>query len=394
MISRVSRSLYVFSPLALALAWSLAAWGCSATGKSNTFEDEPTASAGAGGAGGAGGSQNTTSGGEGGLGISLDGGSDALLDDDASCASTSSEAQLIPLDIVILLDRSGSMTGPNWDGATKALKNYVNSPDAAGVHVGIEYFPVDPPAGVSMCDYTLYDELAVPIGELPANAAALTSSIDLEDPNGGGTPMYGAMKGAYFVATAYQDANPTHKVIMVFASDGDPNSCSGAAGNPANADTLPVIADLAEKALNYNGVKTYVIAISGASLANLNQIAAKGGTMQALDVTQNINLFLDKMKEIQASALPCDFAIPPPPAGEVFDKELVQVIYDPSDPIALSQQIPHADNLQDCGQANGWYYDNNLKPTKIVLCPKSCQTVKADFKAKVSVNFGCKPELN
>jgi hypothetical protein len=183
-------------------------------------------------------------------------------------------------------------------------------------------------------------------------------------------------------------------VIEVFASDGEPNAFDGVCDNTPGSDTIPIISDLAKSALNYNGVKTYVIAMKGATVANLDQIAAKGGTANALDVTQNVSLFFDKMKEIQAAALSCDFKIPDPPVGETFDKDLVQVIYDPSDPQKEDVQVPHADNLQDCGQSSGWYYDNNVKPTKIVLCPKSCQAVQSDQKAKISVLFGCKPDLN
>jgi hypothetical protein len=397
----VSRSFYYLSPFVLAAAWTAAVWGCSASGNNNTFDATSTTSGDPGGSGvggaaagsGAGGKPNTSSG-DGGSFINFDGGSDAMLSQDAACAATSSEAEIIPLDIIVLLDRSGSMFGDNWDGATKALKDYVQSPEAAGVNVGIVYFPIDAPPDGEDCNYQHYDDLVVPVGELPANAPALMASIDAEDPEGGGTPIYGAMKGALFVATAHQEANPTHKVILVFASDGDPNSCNGTPGNPANADTIPVIASLAESALNYNGVRTYAIAIAGASINSLNQIAQKGGTVAALDVTQNINLFLDKMKQIQASALSCDFPIPAPPVGEVFDKDLVAVTYTPSDPMAEDVELPHADNLQDCGPASGWYYDNNVKPTKIVLCPKSCQTVQSDLGAKINVLFGCKPDLN
>lgn len=388
----ISRSFYLFSPLVLAAAWSAAAWGCTATGSQRDFNDEPTGTTG--GAGGQGGHASTSSGDGGGF-INFDGGSDAPSQNDAACAATSSEAEKIPLDMIVVLDQSGSMsTGQKWDGATKALKSYVNDPSAAGVSVGLVYFPIeDPPDGID-CNYNHYKNLDVPIGVLPANAPALGASMDAHGPTGL-TPMYGAMKGALFTATAYQDANPTHKVILVLASDGDPNNCGGVAGNPPNADDIPTIAGLATSALNYNGVKTYVIAIAGSTIANLDKIAAAGGTGAALDVTANINLFLDKMKEIQAAALPCDFKIPPPPMGEVFDKDLVQVIYTPgAPPGSAGQQIPHADNLQDCGQQPGWYYDNNVKPTKIVLCPKSCQTVKADLEAKVDVAFGCAPDLN
>jgi Mg-chelatase subunit ChlD len=355
-----SRSILFFAPVLLATLWG-AAWGCSASGSSNEFPpvDSNGDPSGSGGAGGSGGIDINPGAGGGFLG---DGGPDGSFNSDAACAATSSEAKIVPLDMIILLDRSGSMAdGVKWEGATEALKQYVTSPDAAGVNVGIVYFPIDLPPDGYTCNYKHYDDLVVPIAKLPANAPALVQSIDNEDANGGGTPMYGAMKGALFAATAYQDANPLHKVILVFASDGDPNSCAFEPGNPPDADNIPTIAGLAQSALNYNGVQTYVVAIQGSSIGSLNQIAAAGGTMQALDVTANINLFLDKMKEIHP---------------------------------ALSEEIPRADNYQDCGGKTGWYYDNNVKPTKIVLCPASCQKIKDDLQSKIDVLFGCAPDIN
>jgi hypothetical protein len=379
----------LFAPLLLATVWG-AAWGCSASGQSNEFPDE-TDDDNSGGAGGTGGLDITAGVGGGFIG---DGGPEGGFDDDAACAATSSEAKIVPLDMIILLDRSGSMDdGTKWPGATEALKAYVTSPDAAGVNVGIIYFPIDAPPDGLTCNYKHYDEPVVPIAELPGNAPAFTSSIDNEGPYGGGTPMWGALKGALFAATSYQDANPLHKVILVLASDGDPNSCEFE-GFPPGSDTIPGIAQLAESALNYNGVQTFAIAMQGATVTNLDQIAAAGGTVEALDVTANINLFLDKMKEIQTKALACDFPIPEAPMGQTFDKELVAVKYTPTVNPANAEEIPRADNFGDCSGKTGWYYDNNVKPTKIVLCPASCQKIKDDLQSKIDVLFGCAPDIN
>jgi hypothetical protein len=56
--------------------------------------------------------------------------------------------------------------------------------------------------------------------------------------------------------------------------------------------------------------------------------------------------------------------------------------------------LPRADDLADCGDEPGWYYDNNKAPTKIVLCPASCNTVQNDSSAEVHVAFGCQSVLN
>lgn len=365
---------------------SSAWWGCSATSDTKVFEEptgQSTTSTTTGGGGGAGG----TAAGTGGDDIMFDAGtSDAPINDSGACAAEVAQAELIPLDIIVLLDKSGSMsTNDKWGGVTNALKTFVNDPASAGIGVGLLYFPVD--NGDGACNFLDYDEPVVPVAELPGNAPALVSSIDSEMPSGG-TPTYGALKGTLFNATAHQAANLTHKVIVVFVSDGDPNGCY-----ENSEDTIPVISDLASSALNYNGVQTYVIAIQGSIVANLNQIAAAGGTTQAYDVTANVAEFSQKMAEIRAAALSCEFVIPEPPAAQELDPEKINVSYTPGGQ-GSPQTLPQATNFADCGAGPGWYYDNNTDPTKILLCPASCTTVQADSAAEIGVLFGCKTEVN
>lgn len=361
----------------------VAAWqGCSASGDSSSFNGnggtgaQTTTSAGGG----------TTTTGVGGLDLP-DGGQGGGQGGDNTCVAEEAIADPVQLDIVILLDRSGSMSGQKWDGSVAALKTFVNDPASAGIAVGIVYFPIEAAPDNNDCNYFHYQTLDVDVAPLPGNAPSLVTSLDAQDPLGGDTPTYGGLKGALFTATALQDANPDHKVILVLASDGDPNSC------PGNQNDIPVIAALAQSALNYNGVQTYVIAISGSTVANLDQIAAAGGTGLAYDVTANVQQFSQKMAEIRAAAIGCEIIIPPPPQGETLDPDYVNVTYTPGG-MGNPQKIPKADNLGDCGAGPGWYYDNPAEPTKIIFCPASCQIIQADLEAKVSVGFGCKSDPN
>ena len=309
-----------------------------------------------------------------------------------ACAATGTEAKPVPLDMILLLDRSGSMKGPRWDGLKKALTEFVYDGDSAGINVGIVYFPIDAPTGQA-CNYKDYQKLVVDIGPLPYNTTDVVASIQSQD-QGDATPMFGAMQGTLWTAVQLKDANPTHKVIVVLVSDGDPNSCTSAptiSGDKKNG-TISDIADLAGYAKDQNGVRTYAIAIEGAKPQNLSLIAAAGGTGAAIDVTKNIAQFKDEMKKIRQTAFQCEFQLPEPPKGESLDPNLVMAKLTPSD--AKSMEIPFADNLQDCGAKPGWYYDDSTKPTKVILCPASCFTAQQDLKARVDVFFGCAPKVN
>ncbi|WP_437308305.1 vWA domain-containing protein [Sorangium sp. So ce388] len=374
------RRQFVIAPF-LAAAWIAAqAGGCAATEERRPPAVDPKEEPASGGGGSFAPSSATGDApiGEGGFGALGEGG----FDEGASCAQTSAEATLLPLDMLLLLDRSGSMLGSKWSGVTSAISTFVNDSASAGMNVGLTYFPMGT-NGQNDCDHTTYDELAVAIGELPLNTPDISASIQRTAP-GGGTPMRPALQGVLANATAYKDANPSHKVIVVLATDGDPSGCA--------SNTVADTAEIAQRALNYNGVQTYVIAVEGSTLSNLDQIAAAGGTTRAFDVTADVAAFSTKMAEIRASALPCELLIPEPPEGATLDKSRVAVKLAPGSSGAL--EIPKADDEADCGAGPGWYYDDEQLPTKIILCPASCAAVQREVHAELNVLFGCEPKLN
>jgi len=357
----------------LTLASIAAAWaGCATSGNTpGTTSDMSGSSSSSSGNGGTGGNG----------GIDFDGGGGEGGEDADACATTSAEARRIPLDIIFLIDQSGSMSGAKWMGTTKALTTFFNDPASIGIGAGIVYFPTQEPYD---CNAAHYAALDVPIDTLPMNSFALTNSLPA-DATGIGTPTFGALKGALQSATARQDANPTHKVIVVLATDGEPLGCEPTTNND--------IVALAESALEYNGVRTYVIGVAGSQIAFLNKIAASGGTTAAYDITQDISEFSAKMAEIRLAALACDFELPEAPNGMELVPDEVNFTYTPQG-VGSPKTLPRADDLGDCNNQPGWYYDNNTGPTKIVLCPASCTTVQADNFAKVNVLFGCNSVLN
>ncbi len=362
----VDRTLLVPLALVAATLWS----GCA---------EEVTPTGGAGGEGGS----TTTTGGAGGTGgaFNVGGGGDG---GGMICASTSAKAEPTPLDIIFALDWSQSMQGESWAGTTAALETFYQDPVSEGIGVGLILFPTIKPFGVN-CDTDLYKVLDVPIAELPGNTFTLLNAMPA-DAFGNDTPLGAALPGALLAATAYQDAHPSHKVILVLAGDGGFGSCG---------PDIEEISDWAASALDYNGVRTYVVSVQSASHyppENLQMIATKGGTEIVYDAT-DISDFQAKIEEIREAALGCDFEIPPVPSGKGLVPGEVNFTYTPGGtdtPITL----PRADDLADCGDQPGWYFDNNADPTKIIVCPASCATIQNDTEAEVAVAFGCASVAN
>ena len=297
-----------------------------------------------------------------------------------ACAGTSSVAQLIPVDMYIMLDKSGSMAQQDggsqskWANVTSALTQFANTA-GAGIGVGLQYFPLAPE-----CAATTYSTPAVAIAPLPANAPAIQMSLASHAP-GGGTPTKPALQGAIDYSSAWAKANPTHKVIVVLATDGQPNDCSSTV---ASVSAVAMAGYAATPS-----IPTYVIGV-GSSTGNLDMIAVAGGTSAAIVVnTGDPSAFLAAMKKIQNAQVGCEYLIPAPSGGQMLDYTKVNVVYTPGSggaPIT----IPNVNSQPACDPVKGgWYYDAPVKPTKIELCPATCSTVQKDAKAKIEVELGC-----
>lgn len=392
----------------------LALGACSATSNGNGF-----------GGGDAGSSGSTISGGNGAGGDVIGGtGGDGTIPSTGPggevCAGTLSDAKQRPLDMYIMLDQSGSMDGNRWTSVTNALKNFIAQPSVSGVGVGIQFFPTLPPGvdpscqqmtvpfcqkdadcgacgpcelmfgfgtckgvdNADSCSAADYAAPAVEIAPLPGVAAAIKASIDAHGPTGG-TPTAPALQGAISHAKEWATAHPGHSTIVVLASDGEPQECS-----PTDIASIAAIA--ASGLSGTPSIKTFVIGV-GSSVAALNQLAVAGGTDAAFFVDDGSNVnqaFLDAMNAIRGSALSCSYFIPKPDDGKEVDFGRVNVLYTPQG--AEPTYINKVGGAADCVAAgNGWYYDDPVNPTGIIVCPATCETFQGDTTGRVEVQSGC-----
>ncbi len=400
--------------LVAAAAWVSA---CGGTG------DPPAAAGGssAGGAGPGGGSPGgagpggATGGGNGGSGafISTDGASTGGTSNlgDAACATETFQGEQIPLDMYIMMDRSGSMgqataAGPSvWDATKQAITDFVNSPDSSGIGVGIQFFPpsagsmpacgpfTPPPCPVGCmafgpfcvpdsggsCNLNDYLPPAVGIQPLPGVAPQIVTALNGQSP-GGGTPTLPAMQSAAQASTVYAQQNPGRKLIIVLATDGNPNDCNS---------TIPAVANVAAAAaMGAPPVNTFVIGIG--NIMGLDQIAAAGGTGQALVVNPATagQDFLDAMNKIRGQALTCAFKIPTPPTGEQVNLQQVNVRYT-APGSSTSDVVYNVASEADCDPVlGGWYYDDPANPKEIRTCPATCDLLEVG-QGRVDVQLGC-----
>ncbi|MBK8999151.1 MAG: VWA domain-containing protein [Myxococcales bacterium] len=327
----------------------------------------------AGGKGGGSAASGATSGSGGGL--ILEGGpGDGSLTDANACATETQKAEPLPLDIYIMLDKSGSMLGTKWTSTVSAINSFVNDAQSAGIGVGLDFFPDNPE-----CSIGTYSTPSVPIAILPGNATNISGALSSTGPSGG-TPTLPAMQGALSYAQTHAIKNPDHVVVIVLATDGQPNDCSSSVGG---------VSGIAQQGVNGSPkILTFVIGV-GSALSNLNQIAQAGGTNSAFIVDTSGNVgqqFIDALNAIRGAALACEYLIPKPQTGTV-DPTKVNVTFTPDG--GQPETWPKYANEAACPPTgNGWYYDNDISPTKILLCPGTCSMVK-NTKGQVDVLFGC-----
>lgn len=368
-----------------------------------------------GGTSGASGTSGTgTSSGTSGIGVGSSGASGGtsgnLPIDLEECGVDRMGGNLTPVELVMIFDKSSSMcivngqfscgAGSRWDAASKAITSFFSAPSSVGLSVAVRSFgPVDnyQPNSVANNNCTAADYSAVEFGPLDLPSAPLAQQSLAEAPiftmPGGGTNGWmtmtqtgPAIEGTTVYATQRQaQLGETKDVAMLLVSDGDPTGCGTdpTGGSPGDMQKALAAATAASAA----GFKLYVLNIGGTK-ANLDQIAAAGGTTQAITIADPTNAteIGTALAAIRGQTLSCEFPIPKPANGLEPDYTKLNVTYTP--PGGGTPEILVQTN--DCAtNPRGWQYDNPTTPTKINLCATVCEEVLAGVAGEINVVLGC-----
>jgi len=284
---------------------------------------------------------------------------------DANCGTQTSGTAREPADVLLVLDRSGSMdystTSDNncsngstnctarWPALTSAV-NATLSGTSGSISWGLKLYS----STGSGCGVTTVVE--VPIAA--ASVAQIQSTIAATKP-GGNTPTAQAITAAASYLTTVKDQNTKY---ILLATDGEPNCASGGNTTPNVDATVAAIA--AAKAA---GFLVYVIGI-GPSVGNLDNFAAAGGTTKSFPATSPQAL-TDAFASISKAVTTCTFALsaPPPDVNNIA--------------VYLDKSLVAKDG------ANGWSLGANS--LTIVLNGSTCDKITSGAATQVQVLFGC-----
>lgn len=331
---------------------------------------------------------------------------------DASCGMMRSPANRQPLNLLILLDRSGSMSecasgsssssggcssgDSKWQAVVAAVRRMVTSLDD-GSQVGLQFFPASSNPGST----DGYINPVVPIAPLSMNRARILSALSATGPNGN-TPMACAVPPSLGVLNAPDVYRGPRSLLLV--TDGvATEECTGVMCNPfdlaafiacemnAAAQAQGVI--LASVSAGQRaGVRTYAIGMGAADSRFLSAVALNGGTARSASCLPtgchysvssssfdtDINAALD---EIRGRAASCQFAITIDPA--TADLNQVNVNYFPGGGMA-PRIIRH-----DATRMDGWDYSDDNR--SIILYGPTCDDVRANTRSgsQVEILYGC-----
>lgn len=363
-----------------------AAGGSSVTGGSGG------ASAGASGAGATAGSAGAKAGGAGtGIGTSgssgASGGTTGGAGGGCSAVSQQAESKLTPADIVWIIDNSGSMTQEaKW--VQQHMNTFSSKIVASGIDVHVVLISsasnqtngvcIPTPLGSGTCPA----DTKLPTFLHDVKTVASTNALSLlvsEYPNYKSALRAGAARN--FVVVTDDDSAMTAADFKTKITALDPAGMAGFKLHGIFSYDAPSVAGPCQNVAAKEGkvYKTLVKDTGGVS-----------GNLCAQDFAPVFDQLATAV--ISGAKLACEWAIPAPPSGETLDPAKVNVRFTASSG-AVSEYGKVANAAACTGVKNGWYYDNDAKPTKVIACPQTCTELQKDPKGKIEVLFGCTSKL-
>jgi hypothetical protein len=344
---------------------------------------------------------------------------------DASCGTTAVGAVARDVNVLLVIDESGSMadtpTGFASDKWT-ALKSAVSGALGAtksSIAFGLELFPAskDPTKAIPVacttecCDMPAAPGITVPVEPGASGVPKIIAAINAAAP-GGGTPTAVALQNAYDYFTSGAGKSLKGDKYVLLATDGGPNcnealtpACTAAActtnldgkctlasgtnccdaqfgGGAAIGRCLDDVSTTAKiTALSGAGVKTFVVGIPGSEIykTSLDAFAVAGGeentqgppkyyAVSATGGVAGLSAVLEAITKQLVTTCSLKLTSPPP------SLDLLNVKVDG----ALVPQGP-----------DGWTLDKTTTPPTVNLRGAVCKAVETTGAQSVQVVYGC-----
>lgn len=291
------------------------------------------------------------------------------------CGGASVAAEIVPPNILIVLDRSCSMTEKvggvtKWEIAVAAIKALI-AKNSSKIRFGLELFPD------TNGDACTQGAISIPVGPTTGAqiSALLTAALAKVDPLFPDGPCVTNIDTAMTrAATEPAFADKSRKSFVLLVTDGAQANC---ADNVGDSLTTTTITNLRKK-----GVGTFVVGFGGAVDTNqMNIFATEGGEPNPkgpptfYDAANGASLDA-AFATIANKSLSCTLKLASPPPGG--DASLIYVFVDKN-----ATPVP-----RDTTRKSHWDYDPDGGGAVTFYGP-DCDALKSGTTSQVSVVFGC-----
>jgi len=307
-----------------------------------------------------------------------DAGPPVINPDEDVCGVQDFERQPRPAEVLLVLDRSGSMENEldsgetRWEAVVPTLVSAIEA-TTPGIWWGLKSYP-ELDDTESCAPESIVPTIHVPIAE--GGGDTVVTAVEATTPLGDGTPTGDAVRFAldHLRERAMVSDNPK---FLLLATDGEPN-CPDDDDDEDAPDavdyTVSAIADaLAE------GFPTFVVGVDttdDGAVENLNAMAEAGGRPRAGDPSFYLASTQAEieaaLQEITGEIASCVFDLdPPPPVPDniAVDFDGMRAERDPS--------------LQD-----GWEYTKD-DHSQLEVYGSWCERIKSQAQIKVNIKYGC-----
>lgn len=300
------------------------------------------------------------------------------------CGESDYETQALPPNIMLVVDKSGSMYFDKWidqgvsktrwaslhSTATYLLKNFEKR-----VNFGLKLFPAADAQESSDKTIACKMDTGVEVECKANNAAAILKALPAATtPVAGDTPTVSGVSAAFEYLKKLDDKNPEAIILII---DGRTN-CS------QNNKELEQAAATAYKA----GIPLYVVGIDldAPTFASLEPVAVAGGTKQLYNSEDAAKLGKSLegiLNQISTCAIPLD------PTPDYPDHVHVK-LQDGTKVSWAGKGITDCEGAAKAGFADGWVYTQSSGPYReLMICGKSCSAFKKA--PNVEVRYECPP---
>lgn len=384
-----SRSLFLAAPLSLAML--LAACGSSSS-SSTTLSGGATTDSGAGASGGG----STETGDASVIVVNDDAGSNG---DSAAptCAATVAEVQKPQVDIVFVIDDSGSMTDE-----MNQIKTNVNAFAQSIGRSGLDYHVIFLVAKASSPSQT-GNVLCVPPPLASANCA---DNLPIFRHVNQSIGSHNSLKQ---ILSTYDNADPAlawrgnlradaYKVFILVSDDQASLTAQDFDTQLLAKTPAGMFGRAAQRRYIFHSIVGYTTGTplitgpacgtavnNGSYYQTLSQLT--GGIVESI-CQSDFSGILNLLAQGTSQRLACELTLPTQ-AGADPTKVAVQV----TPPGGSSTVATHVVDSSRCAANPGsWYYDDNTHPTKVLLCPDLCASVNAHQGTKIEALLGCTTE--